>query len=94
MSCCIGAQAYDRKKPGTPHSGASADVLVLKELYPEVDDSTLNNVYNAAGQNVDVTKKVCRRTLMLTMHPSTAACYGQHFNTLMPPFFLSHAAHS
>ncbi|EIE21946.1 hypothetical protein COCSUDRAFT_42961 [Coccomyxa subellipsoidea C-169] len=56
------SQAYDRKKPGTPHSGASADVLVLKELYPEVDDSTLNNVYNAAGQNVDVTKKMLQES--------------------------------
>jgi hypothetical protein len=53
------------KEPSTPDagsSGASPEVLELKELFPDVDSATLGNVYNAAGKNVDITKKVGWRT--------------------------------
>ena len=59
-------QVYERlplqKEPGTPNAGsagASPEVQELMELYPEVDSATLGNVYNAAGKDVEVTKKVC-----------------------------------
>ncbi|CAL8471542.1 g11084 [Coccomyxa elongata] len=55
------SQAYDRKDskiPGTEQTAAPAEVLELKEVYSEIDLTTLGNVFDAAGKDTEIAKKM------------------------------------
>ncbi|BDA46923.1 probable NEDD4-binding protein 2 at C-terminar half [Coccomyxa sp. Obi] len=55
------SQAYDRKDskiPDSEQTAAPAEVLELKEVYPEIDFSTLGIVFDAAGKDTEIAKKM------------------------------------